>query len=239
MELIIKSTTLATLPTGHNTSYPVWIDDDEIAYATDSLWDTNASISDGIWIYNTNTNKWRLHVHYPRDFESERHHICYNKKTKILWVYGDYSKMININMETKQVKIIKAHAKHVGIRPVLLFIKDKLHVIGGSDSKNHLVWNNEKNQFDEPIFTFPELTKGVTGHKIVHLKKKNILYLFGGYGYGGPSHIYSIWKCDINENFKWSKLDLKLKRFVDYNACVATSDEKCIGGHSGITYAKK
>ena len=128
--------------------------------------------------------------------------------------------MININMQTKELKIIKHDVKDIGYSPSLLFIKDELHVIGGSDNKCHLIWNEDKKEFDKKIFTFPDLDKGIYSHGVVHAKRKGMLYLFGGYDYGSGQFCRSIWKCDINENYKWTKLEFTFN-----------SNSPCFDGH--------
>ena len=220
-----KRTYLAEPP--EDISNIVWINHEEIAAAQETgLVSDNDGI--GIWIYNIRSNKWRLEIEYPKTMRSYLHEICYNTKTKILWIYGDSSNMINVNMDTKEIKIIKSNARYVGQCPKLFFIKDKLHVICGSDSKYHLVWNDVENKFDDPVFTFSELNAGNHAHVVVHLKQKNVLYLFGGYDYQQNYYLKSIWKCDIDDNFKWTKLAIKLKQHVSYDACVVTADEKIV-----------
>ena len=181
----------------------------------------------GISIYNIISNKWRLEIKYPETMRSGKHEICYNTNTKILWIYGENSIMINVNMDTKELKIIKYRARYVGQCPKLFFIKDRLHVICGSDSKYHLMWNDEENKFEDPIFTFSGVYAGNNGPVVVHLKQKNILFLFGGYDYIG-FHPKSIWKCDIDDNFKWIKLEVTLQNYVMYDAGVLTADEKFV-----------
>ena len=220
--------TLARVPaTQLQISNLVCINNNEIAVATATQRNQNGQA--GIWVYNITTNQWRLHVKYPKYLHPCGHHsICYNPSTNILWLFGDDRKMVNINMLKKSVAVIKSYPRYVGNTPQLLFIDNKLHVIGGSDSKHHLVWNDEKKEFDKEIFTFPDMKNGYYGGGLVHAKKENILYLFGGYDYGLSGQYSSIWKCEINKGYKWTKLELTIKWFFYYDAYVMSPNEKYI-----------
>ena len=208
------------------TSNFVWINDQEIAVAAFG----NGRDNRGIHIYNIISTEWRLHIKYP-NYHIQEHSICYNPNTKTLWLHGDNSELININMQTKKFKIIKT--KNVGMIPRLILIRNKLHVILGSDNTDHLIWNDIKKEF-ESIFTFP-WEGGLHAHQIIHVKSKGLLYLIGGcdeYAYGSgnavPENKY-IWKCEINNNYKWIALSTDTKDiFLYYAACILTPDESMI-----------
>ena len=217
---------LADLPHNANATNLIYIGNNEIATA-DATTET-ANSGSGILVYNTISNQWRVDVKFPKDFISQNHSICYNPSTKILWLFGDHHKMVNVNMETKEFKIIKPDARYVGYYPRLLIINDKLHVICGSDNKHHLVWNENKNEFDKELFTFPAFIEGVYGHGVVYAKKKNVLYFFGGYDYGKDDGDYAIWKCEIDKGYKWIELKVKLNEWFYSKGYVLTKDEKYI-----------
>lgn len=200
----------------HESSNLVWINNNEIAIASQQRY---SGLNDrGIWIYNLSCNKWHLDIKYPQDLLTFEHQICYNAKTKTLWIYGDSKNMINVNMITKEITIVNSNARYCGLTPKLLLIQDRLHVIGGSDNRHHLIWNEETNKFDEPIYSFPELITGLHGHFLVrsNCKHEDNLYLFGGYDYSSNNGFNSIWKCDIDDGFKWSKLNMELSKEKDY-----------------------
>ena len=204
----------------------VWINKNELAYASVGNDDEDENL--GVCVYNIMTNKWRTHVKYPTRFKTTRHTILYNPKTNILWLYGEERNMININMETKEFKIIKSNAKYLGYCPKLLFINDKLHAILGSDSAKHLIWNDDTLDFDEEIFTFPDLKRGLHAHGVVHLKNKNELYVFGGYDYMSSLNDHAIWKCKIDDMKKW-EIYHKDERFSSYyRGYILTNDERYI-----------
>lgn len=220
----------------------VWIGNNEIAFAI-GLFNSHSEqqkADQGIWVYNTISNKWRLHIKYPKDFKSTvadpGHTMCYNAKTDVLWLYGDERDMFNIKMLTKEFKLINSKTKpsHSAHRaPKILFIDDDLHAICSWDNNQHLVWNNDTKTFDKSIFTFPDLPKGLHGHVVIHLKQKNVIYLFGGYinsDSGGYGFQYSIWKCDITDTkgYKWNKLDLSLERSCCDKGAISTPDERYI-----------
>ena len=115
----------------------------------------------------------------------------------------------------------------MGHVPGMLVINDKLNVISGSDSDNHLIWNQEKHEFDT-IFTFPSFGDGVYGHGVVHVKRLNLIYLFGGYDYGHGSWNFDIWKCEIDKEYKWTKLKIEMNHSFYTKGYILTSDEKYI-----------
>eukprot|EP01084_Bolivina_argentea_P285373 489352_1 len=204
-----------------------WINDREFVTAGEH-YGRNRKEENGIFMYNVISNEWKLLIKYPKDFITTTHSICYNKNTKMLYLYGDESNMVNINIDTKEFKIVKENAKYTGERPVLVMINNQCHVIGGSDSKDHLVWNDNKCEF-ETMFTFPHWGKGNSGHAVVYAEKSNVLYLLGGYDYGGTGYNYSIWKCELDcIETSWVCLKLKLPLVFNYNAYVLTPDETYI-----------
>ena len=202
----------------------VWVNHHEIATATDSNGDSKNA---GIWIYNSISNEWRLHIKYPNDFKTKDQDICYDSITNTLWLYGETPNMVKINMKTKEFVIIQHDRKYVGTWPKLLFIDNKLHVIGGSDNTDHLVWNEDKKQF-ETIFTFPEWSNGNYGHGVVYVKSKRLLYVFGGLDYGSFTFFHEFWRCEIDDNYKWTKLQTKVDGGIYQNAYILTHDERYI-----------
>ena len=206
----------------------VWINENELAYASVCYRDDDENL--GICIYNIMTNKWRLHVKYPNPFKSTRHTIIYNPKTNILWLYGEERNMININMETKEFKIIKPNAKYLGYCPKLFFINGRLHAILGSDSTQHLIWNDDTMDFEQEIFTFPGLKRGLHAHGVVHLRNKNELYLFGGYDYMSSSSNHVVWKCNIDDmkTLKWEIYQEDMRFTSYYHGYISTNDERYI-----------
>ena len=220
---------LAGPSTGLALSNLVWINNVEIAVASSAVSGFNVNKAEiGVWVYNTITNEWRLDVKFPNDFKTRDNDICYNPKTKILWLYCKYNNMVNINMETKQFKIIKSDARNVGMWPKLLFIDDQLHVIGGSRNKCHLIWNQNEKKFDPPIFTFDEWKNGVYGHGAVFVKKKRIVYVFGGYNFDGVGYLFTFWKCEVDKGYEWTKLAITAEIKMYYRAYMLTSDERYI-----------
>ena len=208
----------------------VWIND--VEFATASFTQNVDDIPNGVWIYNTISNKWRLFAEYPYEFRVKEHAIYYDTATKLIWIYGDDSKLLTVNMESKEFKMIKSDGKYVGLVPKLFIINKRLHVIGGSDNKHHLIWNKESKQFDIK-YTFKSWTSGMHGHEVIHVKSKNILYLFGGFDHAASYPDYYnryIWKCTIDDDYKWSKLKADyIKNYnIYYKGFILTPDEKYI-----------
>lgn len=217
------------------TSNFVWLNDHEIAVATfASRWAEIKQQEHGIKVYNIITDEWRLHIPYLQR-NIQEHSISYDTATKILWLYTDKSDLINFNMDTKEITIVKSDARKVGFIPRILLIEDKLHSILGSTCKDHLMWNDKEQKF-QTLYTFPDMTDGLHGHQIIYVKSKGLLYLFGGYDEGAEdmdegANKY-IWRCDINYHYKWTKLATNIYDTFDtelyYSACVLTPDEKSV-----------
>ena len=206
----------------------VWINQNEIAVAGSKYTEDN---DDGIWIYNILKNEWRMHIKYPVTLCINYPEIYYDPKTKILWLYSDgiYSEdgqIFEFDMESKQFeKIIESEEIGCGIRPKLLLIDNKLHIIGGSRNKHHLIWDNDKKRI-EKNYTFHVLTEGFYGHNVVYAQNKRLIYSFGGFD-GEASNVHGIWKCEIDKNYKWTKLKDELDDFYRKPA-ILTRDEKYI-----------
>ena len=87
---------------------------------------------------------------------------------------------------------------------------------------------HNENKFDPAIFTFDEWVYGIYGHGAVHAKKKNIIYLFGGYDYGPYEYLFTFWKCEIDKGYKWTKMLINREIKMYYKAYILTPDERYI-----------
>ena len=215
-----------------NSSNLVWVNEHEIAVAqSDAAEEEDDEYEYGIWIYNILTNEWRIHIKYPEEECITDAEICYDPITKILWLYSDgetadVGQIFKFDMESKQFeKIIESEEVGFGIWPKLILIDNKLHIIGGSRNKYHLIWDNDQKKL-ETIYSFPVLTEGFYGHNIVYAENKRFIYLFGGFD-GENSYIDEIWKCEIDKNYQWTKLKDELDEFYR-KAAILTGDEKYV-----------
>ena len=191
--------------------------------------DDNKNKRNGIFIYNIKSNEWRLLIQYPDSFKSDHHGMCYNSNTNTVYLYGWQDNMIKINLTTKEFTIMNAKFVEHCMKPVLLCINNKCHVIGGSDNKNHFIWDEDNQKF-ETKFTFPGLNKGIHGHGAIYAPNRNMIYLFGGYDYAAAKYMKKIWKCDVEKDYKWEcmmTLPQKIEELYDY-AYVLTPDERYI-----------
>ena len=178
--------------------------------------------------------EWKFKIPFYRDIRNPS--IEWNRKTQKIWMIGAqhiYHKSDLIKVTKEKVNMIP-QSKYIGDAPCTLFINDKYHVIGGSDNRYHLVWNdnNFMNQFDVK-HTF-KCVKGIFHHRIIHVKSKNILLLFGGcdllymYDSGNCRYLDEIYRYFIDDD-KWELLnDIKLPQKMHSFGCVMTSDEKYI-----------
>ena len=86
----------------------------------------------------------------------------------------------SLNLETKRLTTYTSE-NYFFYATKILFINDKLHVICGRDCIQHLIWNDDKSDFDEPVFTFPDFRGSLYRHAVVYLQQRHEIYLFGGY----------------------------------------------------------
>ena len=65
---------------------------------------------------------------------------------------------------------------------------NQLHIIGGYDSKKHIIFDPVTKKFiDHYSFDMDGVKYGLSGPGLVYVKNKKLLYLMGGYDDGGET----------------------------------------------------
>ena len=99
----------------------------------------------GIYEFDIKQQKYNLLIKYPKDLETTRHSMCYNRDKQELCIYNE--QLIQINMKTHKFKFYK-NRFDTGQYGRILCINNEYHIIGGSSSNKHIKWNENKNKFD-------------------------------------------------------------------------------------------
>ena len=190
----------------------IWINRDEFIAAVDNemVDDKTKKEYDGIVVYNKIKNTWQLFMEYQSLSDTSSHSMCYNPIKHKIFVYGWENNMNIFDIKTKEHKVFTDCLETSSgiLKPVLLNIKGDCHVICGSNNNYHLKWNFKDEKFEQ-IFKFPDFEGGINGHSVIHIKSKNMLYLFGGYDHFRDVVNHSIWKCYIDGDngveFEWKE----------------------------------
>lgn len=194
----------------------------------------------GISKYNIISKKWvHGYIAYPSKHRIFINPVCaYNHKTNTLYLYNQRKSdiILKINVLTRKVLIIKNKPPKIR-NPKLIFIAQKLHLIGGDDNDQHLI-------FDESEQTFTPLgaSKAFNNTEVTNLRlndKQNKILILDCNDNG--LHKFSKSKCSsiysysytysncTNSNFQqWTtpiiELPLKMSKF----AYTATKNQQYI-----------
>eukprot|EP01084_Bolivina_argentea_P124120 219949_1 len=200
----------------------VQINDHEFITTSQIIFDKSLSNKDGIYKFNTDTNKWTLCVQYActSRFKPNQHSICYNKSTNMLYSISS-NNFCTINMKTGSCNRIAANTRGF-CRPYLLMIKDEINIINGS---SHYIFHTNTQTLQQ-IYQF-----STTITTCIHLPSKNILLAFGSCSIKkkskNKSHLKSIWIYKISLQH-WSQTNISLPFASSCIASVLSSDEQHI-----------
>eukprot|EP01084_Bolivina_argentea_P025761 47905_1 len=122
--------------------------------------------SDGLIKYNCKSNKWSSTVKYPKSFEINNSALSLDTSSNTLYLLGAQSiiSCIDLNKSSFTTNI---GSLETGVNPSSLFVDGKLHILGGSRNRKHLLRDlhhidnddDNKEKFNE-IFEFTDWTKG-------------------------------------------------------------------------------
>ena len=146
----------------------------------------------GVYTYRSSTDKWENIIPFPPSFVSigyssssaldiDRqvlyHYVSQWHSTYNRWSANWYLYRFDLSVN-KLVSTI-SDPINVGAAPGMYVINGILHLIGGTDNNQHLIWNEEKSEFVS-VHQFDDLRIGMGHLGLVHLKKSKLLFCFGG-----------------------------------------------------------
>eukprot|EP01084_Bolivina_argentea_P288615 495393_1 len=178
---------------------------------------------DGIYTFNTNTNEWIKLLDYPDhdNFRSDSHSTSFDKKNQIIYLCNR-SQLLRFNLKTKSVEIVSTNI-NFGSYPGLVYVNDHIHIIGGENTDQHLIFDEKKNNFNE-IYSFNTVTNLLFGHSILYMKSRNSILLFGS-----KSQLTAPAISEFSMvNKKWNEWKMEIPDSVYYSATVSTKDEQYI-----------
>eukprot|EP01083_Nonionella_stella_P183245 661640_1 len=199
--------------------------------------------SKGISLYDVKKNKWSTFIPWTSaDLITSYHTMYHDKDTNTLYLYGEESHMITIDLNTYKCAPTLDFSKKcsVGRKPELFQYgsNSKFHILLGGSSANDYIWNQKRNEFKlKHSFSF---TQGLGGRGLVHIPSDNgpgRLLMFGGYDKGKRRSFKCVWECKDPKKCKWIELKQpQLPRTMADFAYVVTFDYRFIiilGGRGG------
>jgi len=211
--------------------------------------------TDGIYSYCTLSDRWMPYLRFEQKFaQFDFPSIAYCPKRKTVLLVGDSeecrSDLVTLRSDRisspksprSKIELIR-HNKYIGQGSCILSIDSTIHVIGGSDTGEHLIWNDEDQAFAVK-HKCPHLNS-FYGHQAIYIRSRQEILLFGLGDYGTMycwDMIYSFQfmrsdKDGVNaDGAHWTMLKktmpIKIKNF----ASVLTSDERYILFFGGCSH---
>ena len=181
------------------------------------------SESQGIFSYNHSKNKWNVFIKYQKETNTSNHNLSINNFTNELYLYGKESKLIKISITSNDNSSFNysKQQKSFGSFPTSILMNNEYHIIGGQYNKQHLIWNESKQEFIAN-YEFPDLKHDLDQPSIVYLPKKQQLLVLGGFD--GLNPIDKTWKYDLKSK-KWGNMELRIWR---KDSCIVTDDERYV-----------
>eukprot|EP01083_Nonionella_stella_P110657 323996_1 len=189
----------------------------------------------GLFKYNIPKDKWSLFMRYNHIYNPQWNCICANNNTNKLYSSGSRCSMTIVDLNGKKYKRYR-DITNIGYRANVIMVNDVCHIIGGSKSNKHYIWNHETCNFEE-MFEFSSWSGGCTGFKVIHVKSQNKLFLLGGYMTNAGKRSDQIWSHALGTK-TWHKLEQTIPFAMNNFGIVITTDELyaiTFGGFTGET----
>jgi len=129
----------------------------------------------GIYSYRVNEDEWELLIPYDSEMISEDHSAAVDAVHKVLYLYGRQSNLYRFDLSANKSMSTISDCQNVGSHPRMEFAKDSLHLIGGEENDQHLIWNDDDCDFQR-VHRFCSLIH----HRVVFMKRMQSLWCFGG-----------------------------------------------------------
>ena len=192
--------------------------------------------SDGIYTYIISQNKWIISIKYSKDSWLSSISPAFNKSTNILYIAHYVQNCLSI-IDFTTMKWITINCPYLsncdGAKCII--INDELHLIGGKRNNKHLIWRDKQKIFEE-LHVFEDLSLGFKSHKLIHMKSRQILLLFGGESTSKPLDV--IYRFDIKKN-EWNLMKIKMPQKLSEFGLISTNDEKYVILFGGVLYDER
>eukprot|EP01084_Bolivina_argentea_P263318 445628_1 len=191
----------------------------------------------GIYSFDTDKFAW-IKSHLP--YNLEVHSSAIDRKTHTLYVYDCRQNFMEIDIKHRKMQTIynKDHKLDVGEHVRCFFAEKKFHLIGGTKSKYHYVWNKNDKQF-HVLHEFTQQKYGLVCPEIIYVESKELFYLFGGQDGDRTFNPIDIIYCYSSWNNIWTQLDIKMPLPLTGFGFLSTRDGKYILLFGGYTTGYK
>eukprot|EP01083_Nonionella_stella_P123008 370430_1 len=189
----------------------------------------------GLFKYVISDDKWSLFMPYSNVYNPQWNRICFDADTNLMYSSGNRSSLTTIDLNRRRY-VKHANIPDLGSGAFLIIVHCVLHLIGGSKSNKHYIWNTNTCTVEQ-VWEFKSWGVGCTGFSVIHIKSQNKLFLFGGYLFGSGSRKNEIWSHDLDTK-TWTKLQETIPCAMNSFDIVVTTDERhaiLFGGFTGTS----
>eukprot|EP01084_Bolivina_argentea_P042398 78175_1 len=228
---------------------------DDVIYSDDSF-------TGGIYVYSVQVNDWMLLRQYPRGIpfmKACKLSIAFNVNTSELYMYGvhenpAWSVLAKLNVYSRRFTHCVCKSYSAGVGATAMIIEGAFHIIGGTVSNLHAIFNEITQSFDVryPINNDNNVqwwngTGSLKQHGVVH--QNHMLWVLGGAQ--DDSNAYDqIWQHDLSGTIHhlapdaaWNELASSLPHKMSGMGCCVGYDRYIItlGGkmNSAFVYGKR
>ena len=180
--------------------------------------------------YTRSKDEWK-EIQY-NDKSSGSHYLPmdYDPNTKKAFILNWPNKTITIfDMEQKKSEIYPTTSTIAGSS--IIRIGSTFHVIGGcgSNGNSHKIWNDAAHTFEtiHTDQTFSEYAAGLSTFGLVFISKRKEILLLGGFNNTTFKRMNEMYNFSIMTQ-KWTKLNVKLPKKINYFGHVITKDQRYI-----------
>ena len=181
--------------------------------------------------YHTQNNKWNI---ISSDFHAmwmNEVYIAFDTTNNQIYAsYLDTLKIFDMNTKT-------CSNKKLYLGPIIL-INGMLHIIGGTGTASHFVWNMAEDKDAENIEKIHDFGLNWSSFGYVYVDRTQEIYCFGGWGGWPGGRLNEIKKFCIKSK-KWTTLKCKLIEDVDKCGCAIDKSQRYVlilgGFRSGIS----
>ena len=185
------------------------------------------------WIYNTSKLEWEC-ITTKEIFSYAGAKIAYDKQTKsVYFLYNNEFDSTDIAVYDIEKNLFKKCGISIPFDDEILgasldFFDGKLNIILGNCNDKHYECDIKQKECKQ-INTFEIYSDGLSGPTLIHLQKREMVWLIGGFDYDTEN-----WSCsnDIHtysiKDKQWIMLDLKLPLALRASTGFCTIDQRYI-----------